>query len=938
MTKRILSFALVLFAVLAVKAAVPEGRIVYWPMNAIVDGRTLDEANANHLTVIGTPTVEPALVGNGLTFALTTQTYLTNRHDSADVANSLPVIPGTAYTMAFWIKAPAQTNRYIFAHGSGTDNDPLLILQSGNATGVNSTKLDVIIRNDTGGVQINHLVSSAAVFDGAWHHVVWVDDFGQVRLYIDGQLDSANFNYTPTGTYTYNSTAIGTLVRAAIAGTGNSLIGTLDEFSIWKRALTAEEAASVVAPQMPLTITSSPVSQTRNQGDWVRFTVGHTGTGPLTYQWYSNNVPVLEGTNRTLLVTGLTTADTGDSFYVAITNSLGGVVSTSATVTVNADAAPDVRNGLVNYWPLDTIEQVGVDLISPDLYSGNGMVLVNFAGVDDKVEGKFGSALFFDSSLSKYSYRSNGSPAAGSSNFTVSLWVKADYIGQNDRRVFSEGSSSTDNPLFTIGTQGVNPPNAPVASVLMRPDTGGAVLSRTTTRPVFNDQWHHIVWSDSNGDARFYVDGVLDETDFRYTRGALTLLNRTSLGAVLRAAVGNYYFGNIDDVAVWRRALNATEVNQIMTSGVPPPISIIAPSIATQPLSRTNEVYFGDTVEFSVQVTGTEPITYEWYRVAGGTTNLITEASNSTAITSTLVVTNVQAGDSGASFFVKATNSAGSATSNPAALEIAGPPPILRVDVGLTGNVNLQPGFSLFTLAENPATFGDITMTVSPLGETTVLADRNRATPGNNPPLMTQAQIYQDFIFANNTNDGTGLRINFTGLTPSTRYEVTIWSFDSGSGGTRFSDWMETSNPDSTNVIQNQYTFDGNVLPTQNYQRTMRAILTTTASGGLQIDAIKNGGAGFGAFFNGIRITPAPPAPTEIRIVSVAHQGANLVFTLQTNSGNASPVIQQRADVAAGIWSPTPNTTVVQNENGTIIIQAPFDPATPQMFYRAALP
>ena len=49
---------------------------------------------------------------------------------------------------------------------------------------------------------VNHVVSSAVVFDDTWHHIAWVDDRGTVKLYVDGDLDAANFNYTPSGTFT----------------------------------------------------------------------------------------------------------------------------------------------------------------------------------------------------------------------------------------------------------------------------------------------------------------------------------------------------------------------------------------------------------------------------------------------------------------------------------------------------------------------------------------------------------------------------------------------------------------------------------------------------------------------------------------------------------------------------------------------------------------
>jgi hypothetical protein len=70
MIKSLIRFSAVfVFTSLSVFAAVPDGRIAYWSMNAITSGQVLDEVNANHLTVVGTPTVEPALVGNGLIYA-----------------------------------------------------------------------------------------------------------------------------------------------------------------------------------------------------------------------------------------------------------------------------------------------------------------------------------------------------------------------------------------------------------------------------------------------------------------------------------------------------------------------------------------------------------------------------------------------------------------------------------------------------------------------------------------------------------------------------------------------------------------------------------------------------------------------------------------------------------------------------------------------------
>jgi hypothetical protein len=75
-----------------------------------------------------------------------------------------------------------------------------------------------------------------------------------------------------------------------------------------------------------------------------------------------------------------------------------------------------------------------------------------------------------------------------------------------------------------------------------------------------------VVWVDVAGVAKMYVDGVLDATNFNHTPGAMTL-NRTAIGAVLRAATDSHFNGAIDDVRVYNRALPASEIASLHTSG-----------------------------------------------------------------------------------------------------------------------------------------------------------------------------------------------------------------------------------------------------------------------------------------------------------------------------------------------------------------------------------
>jgi formylglycine-generating enzyme required for sulfatase activity len=91
---------------------------------------------------------------------------------------------------------------------------------------------------------------------------------------------------------------------------------------------------------IPPTITSQPASQIIASGSTATLTVTASGSSPLTYQWYQGAVgttttPV--GTNSASFTTPALSATT--TYWVRVSNSLGSVNSTLATVTVGADLA-----------------------------------------------------------------------------------------------------------------------------------------------------------------------------------------------------------------------------------------------------------------------------------------------------------------------------------------------------------------------------------------------------------------------------------------------------------------------------------------------------------------------------------------------------------------------------------------------------------------------
>jgi hypothetical protein len=83
----------------------------------------------------------------------------------------------------------------------------------------------------------------------------------------------------------------------------------------------------------PPQIRTQPVDQIALQGTTVTFAVRAFGSLPLAYQWQHNEIPIPNGTNRTLLLTDVQLSDSG-GYRVVVTNALGPVTSVMATLDV----------------------------------------------------------------------------------------------------------------------------------------------------------------------------------------------------------------------------------------------------------------------------------------------------------------------------------------------------------------------------------------------------------------------------------------------------------------------------------------------------------------------------------------------------------------------------------------------------------------------------
>ncbi len=659
------------------------GLIAYWPLDGTINGdtQTPDVANGYHLSLVNMGAGSVVAGQRGNAFAFDGVSQLLVRDVLAEPSPGLPLVANAQRTVAFWVKGvgAGQNDKRIFAESSTASNNPLY--DFGTANNGNNGTLDVFIRGTNGTTAVNHLRSNASPLDGAWHHVAVTDGGGSMSIYIDGVFDRT-LTYT-TQTLDTHILCLGGLRRATDAAFFN---GQIDDVAVWNRRLTVDEIVAMkdngLGSPIETYIGAAPVGP-RRQGDRVALTAwAFAGGDALTYQWRRAGSDIPGATDREYLIPSLQADSAGE--YTVVVN---GVEADALTLTFTADPAPDVAQNLVSWWPAETLDTGVLPPTSPDPYGGNTLLCNNMVETSLSA-GVFGNAFSFDGF--SYGARSTGFPISTNPDFTVSLWVKGDGPSQGDLRVFSESSVDSNAPLFTLGTSNNSSQSL---RVYIRSDANTVVLERNSTTPVFDGEWHHIVWSESNGRVRLYIDGAVDASSFDYSRASAITLNRTTLGAIERAAVSHWFTGQIDDAAVWNRALTWTEVQQLRTNGVPAPVVVVPPTITDDPTPSVT-TYESRTVKLAVAAVGSGPLSYQWYK--GDT--LMPGATEPT-----LLLEDIQLDQAG-TYTCRVTNSAATDISEPAVVTVVPVTPMI------TGRVALWPLDTADTTT--PDSWGDQELTL----------------------------------------------------------------------------------------------------------------------------------------------------------------------------------------------------------------------------------
>jgi uncharacterized repeat protein (TIGR01451 family) len=474
----------------------------------------------------------------------------------------------------------------------------------------------------------------------------------------------------------------------------------------------------------PLIVTE-PANAVVTVGSNHTFSVTALGVEPLQYEWVFEGNALTGATARELLLTNVQTTNAG-GYQVVVTDVNGSVTSTVARMVVRlpddplfsppqggwtyryagnavSNAGPNALDGTWNHdngsdsWSGDG-RGTGVGLPG-GVSSSNGVLTVEDAVVSGTSSVDNRRYYFTHNLLQELSaaasdaildngvtlnFRARLTPPPPIDPLTELTNAPNGFVNVLDGKgmfgirqaggnglliSFSLGQAIEDTGVagtFNFGQAGLhlNNLNGDFRSAQVDPGDGGVVNVLPLNPTQFHEFW--ITISDNGlapGTHRvsIYVDGSTTPTAFNVTGGSGLDAPYTNYIAMGLPSTGQRGAFDVDFFAY--------KAGVIVPSGLAEPVRII-----TQPTNQL--VSQGQTASFKVEVTGTPPFAYQWYRDG----SLIIDATNATYTTDPATIS-----DNGAQFVVIVTNLYGAATSAPpAVLALLLPPTIVSQPADLT--------------------------------------------------------------------------------------------------------------------------------------------------------------------------------------------------------------------------------------------------------------
>lgn len=521
------------------------GPVIYWDMDAFSGNFATDLSPFGSPTALttGEKTYNAAFTGAGpnpvggfpamnpVNVALTLDGLNDTIVNQGTAANTLPNAGvGTgAYSAAVWFNSSVAFNskRHSYVIGRGETYPSTSTWDSVGVGGSAGYTSKLFYFNGLNATPVI-LSGTHTLIPNTWYHLLFVRDGNTVQGYLNGVLEFSGTAAWPGGVNPGDKITFGgraDYFGAVPPGQGDmTLAGRVDEAAVWDRALSAQEAAGLYYAALP------------------RYVATVLRDEPAAY-WRLNEVAgdnlardMAPGARHQTLGSGLAPAVTRSG----LAPDLGPQRSTLARIGLPLGGFGDV-----NFAPTIPIGRTG--------YTDDDYALVVHSGASAVV--------------------------VPDDQYTVEAWVRPSntttygLVGYLFHRRDFDGTSGFGDSLGMGGTYA----GAPAGALFYY--NGTTSTWDATPTILVPDQWYHVAFVRDGANIRVYLDGELELTATSavggpFDQGTWVFGGRSDMTTLK-------WPGNIDEVAIYGRALSQNEiVGHFQSAVVPEPSSWLLLTLA----------------------------------------------------------------------------------------------------------------------------------------------------------------------------------------------------------------------------------------------------------------------------------------------------------------------------------------------------------------------
>ncbi len=625
--------ALAAFSGNAYSQSCPEGLVSYWKMDETSGTTLVDLASGNNATRYNSQITPVAGKIDGAHFYYFNEQTEVGQYAKAPDNDIYSFPANSGFTISYFLKF-TETQ---YGIGPGQDH---IIISKGDwgygapstafwASGVNGSGfISFMLRDNLSGkTDLEGRVYGKDNFDdNLWHHVALVRNgvTDECIIYVDGRItDRQVVNYT--GNFDNSAPVyIGSLTN------GNTpqyfYWGAMDELAVFNRALSVQEIDEIRANanlgtglcnlQASPEITSAPVTKA-SVGSAYSYTVHAKGTQTgLVYSLIKK--PDGMTINPTSGLISWTPASIDIDAFVEVKADNGIAPSDTQSFTIFlSEGGGDCPDGLMT---LHRLSEKSGTTYSDYKGSHHASVPNGYTGPTPSA-GLIGDGAQTFGAATRVDIPDNGTEFdwAREASFSFEAWFKTTSSG-----VTALSRNRVDQGQATSWWIGTSPQGTGIMELR---DNAGTNTVLKGTKVIADGQWHHVIGvrDGAANQNRLYVDGVLEGTLNQ------TFVTDFSAPGSLPVAIGYltpwngenqlHLIGEIDEVAIFNRAVSASEAAEFYNAGDPTghctsanyaPVFVTTPVLSApedQPYSYTLTV---DDINTTDTITLSAPVKPSW--------------------------------------------------------------------------------------------------------------------------------------------------------------------------------------------------------------------------------------------------------------------------------------------------------------------------------------